>query len=312
VLNVECGGQITAEYFSSKWKQTFSATVPVVFPKYINDTWFDDPTEWKLFDSNGIPIVNYGGAIGVQYNPVTISQYALATYQEYLDTENGTYREKFLLQANWLVSNANQKGNFSVWEYKFDWPIYNLTNPWVSSMAQGEGISVLTRAYFLTQNESYLNAAQTALNAFEVEFNQSGVRLTDSDGVWFEEYADQGARKSKVLNGFLFAQLGLYEYYFATNNNQAYRLFCQGTDTLAANLHRYDTGTWSYYDLLGHVASSAYHRLHIEQLGKMYEITHIAIFLEYGQLFERYANRPPSAQHEWRASAYSIPILHIL
>ena len=51
------------------------------------------------------------------------------------------------------------------------------------------------------------------------------------------------------------------------------REFEQGADTLAANLHRWDTGYWSRYDLFPHpvmnVASSFYHALHTSQLEAM-------------------------------------------
>jgi hypothetical protein len=242
-----------------------------------------------LFDQEGIPIVDYGGTIGIQYNPVTISQYALAQYQTYLVTKNETFKEKFVLQANWLAKNAKQKDNFSVWEYNFNWPDYYATAPFVSAMAQGEGLSVLTRAYLLTRNATYLDVAETSMKSFEVEMNMSGVRYTDSSGVWFEEIADTENPSSKVLNGFIFALLGLYEYSFVTNSSKGYALFWEGTHTLSANLYRYDTGSWSYYDLLHYSpASLGYHKLHIELLKTMYKLTNLEVFLYYSNKFQSY------------------------
>jgi len=288
-FNARYGDVIIAQYFDTFKGSIATAGALFGFPKYVLDKESVSLDAWKLFDSEGVPLVNYGSPIGIQYNPVTVSQYALANYHMYVTTRNSTFRETFLVQANWLVKNAEQKGNFSVWEYKFDWPDYRLTNPWVSAMAQGEGLSVLTRAYVLTGNTTYLDVAETAMRSFEVEMNSGGVRYTDSDGVWYEEGADAGAPSSKILNGFIFALFGLYEYSFETNNSRGYELFWEGSRTLSANLYRYDTGSWSYYDLLYYrPASSGYHKLHIDQLRTMYELTSSEIFLVYSNKFQSY------------------------
>ena len=39
-------------------------------------------------DKNGIPMLNYHGNIGLQYNPIAISQYALGNYNLFLDSNN--------------------------------------------------------------------------------------------------------------------------------------------------------------------------------------------------------------------------------
>ena len=285
VFNVKYGDEIVAKY-----QGQIQAVAFIAFPRYVLGNYLESLSPWKLFDSEGVPLVNYGYPIGVQYNPVTVSQYALANYHMYLATGNSSFRETFLAQANWLVKNASQKSNFSVWEYKFKWDTYGCTSPWVSGMAQGQGVSVLTRAYFLTGNSTYLDIAQTAINSFEVEINAGGVRYTDSSGsVWYEEYADVGAPSSKVLNGFIFALLGLYEYSFVTNSSQGYTLFSQGVQTLEVNVHRYDTGSWSCYDLLYRFpVSSGYHQLHAEQLMTLYKLTGEQVFEEYSNRFFSY------------------------
>ena len=257
------------------------------FPKYVMAGMFINP-QWTLFDENGIAIVDYEEHIGIQYNPVTISQYALYNYHQYFDSANETAKETFFTQADWLVEHARQKTNYTVWEYEFDWSYYQITNPWVSAMAQGLGISVLVRAYNLSMNEIYLNTLHSSINAFEVEMDEGGVRYTDSDGIWFEEYADENCKISKVLNGFIFSLFGLYEV--SGYSSKANELFWVGTNTLASNIHRYDTGSGSYYDLLGLVAPQSYHEIHVGQLKTMYDITGDEIFLEYSNLFHSILN----------------------
>lgn len=291
-FNVRYGDEIVAQYHDTFSGRTITATASFQFPIYImNDEapWVFEP--WKLLDSEGVPLVNYGSPTGIQYNPVIICNYALTNYQMYLATGNSTFRQTFLVQVNWLMRHAEQKGNFSVWEYEFNWPwsAYNATNPFVSALAQGEGLSVLTRAYVLTGNETYLDVAERAMHSFEIEMNFGGVRYTDAEGVWYEEIADAGARSGKVLNGFLFSLFGLYEYWFETNNNNGYALFSEGISTLSSNLYRYDTGSWSYYDLLHfNPAPSDYHKIHIKQLRITYELTRFEMFLEYSNKFQSY------------------------
>jgi len=285
VFSVRYGDTITATYGE---RQT---TALFLFPKWMGgEMGASERSMFKAFDSDGVLLVNYG-SYGLQYNPVFIGIYALDNYQEYLNTANASFRDKFLIQANWFVRNARLKGNFSVWEYTFDWPwnVYNVTVPYVSALAQGNGLSVLVRAYIMTGNATYLEVAETAMKSFEFEMNEGGVRYTDSGGVWYEELADEGARSGKVLNGFMGALMRLYEFSFGANNTEAFALFEEGTDTLAANLYRYDTGSGSYYDLLTHSpASLDYHKAHIGQLRIMYELTGINTFLEYSNRFQSY------------------------
>jgi hypothetical protein len=252
---------------------------------------------WKTwaFDAQGVPLVNYGGSLGLQYNPVFVGGYALANYAEYLNTGNVSFREKFFDMADWFVETADQKGNFSVWEYDFPWPWsgYNATVPYVSGLAQGAGLSVLVRAYFLSGNSTYLEVGKSAVMSFGTEMNEGGVRYTDTDGVWYEEIADKGAVSGKVLNGFLSALINLYEYNFGFNDTLAGQLFLEGANSLSRNMYRYDTGSWSYYDLLHHSSASLdYHKMHIAQLKIMYRITDDETFHYYSDRFQSYlANR---------------------
>ena len=302
-LNVRYGDEIVAEYFDMRSGNSFTASAFFIFPHYVMEKTrmeaFENGKGLEsegniVMDSNGIPMVNYGSTIGIQYNPVTVSAHAVANYHTYMIGENTTRRERHLAQANWLVENAKQKGNYSVWEYNFDWSSYGCTKPWVSAMAQGLGLSALMRAYVLTGNISYIDVAEEITLSFQVEMSAGGVRYTDSDGVWFEECADVGAPSSKVLNGFLFALLGLYEYSFETNSSKGWTFFWEGAETLSNNIYRYDSGSWSYYDMLHHSsATSAYHETHIEQLRTLYELTGDEIFLYYSDKFRSYISLPP-------------------
>ena len=253
------------------------------------------PQGWKvIYDEKGVPYIDYGTVrgvhIGKQRNPVFISQTAMRYYDEYM---NGSSDKKqlFLNCADWIVNNSVSKGNFSVLEYHFPWPIYNLTPPWRSGMAQGQALQVMIRADSITHNSRYLKTAKSLLNAFFYEVDEGGVTYkTNDSGWWYEEYAKEGAIESRPLNGMIFALFGIYEYYLYTNDSDAKFLFDQGVLAVEKNLPRYDDNGYSYYDVLGHPAGG-YHKIHIWQLGKLYNITSIEIFKKYHDRWAAY--HPP-------------------
>lgn len=206
-------------------------------------------TSWEgPFDEKGIPLRHYS-EFGIQYQPVGIAHYALGNWDLYLSTKQAQYREKFLRMADWFCENLVLKGDFGVWEYRFDYPRFLLKAPWPSAMSQGEGISVLVRAYQLTKDERYLECAQVALGSFKASLEEGGVRYHDEDGfIWYEEYPSL-VKPPHVLNGFIFALFGLYDFSKITESEEAQALFNEGIRTLKANLGKWDLGFWSRYDL---------------------------------------------------------------
>lgn len=82
---------------------------------------------------------------------------------------------------------------------------------WLSAMAQGHGMSVLVRAYLATGEINYLHNAELALNSFAVNASAGGVRNYVFDMYpWYEEYPTRDGG-TFVLNGFLYALIGLYD-----------------------------------------------------------------------------------------------------
>jgi len=139
------------------------------------------------FDEKGIPMLDYKGKIGKQYNPVAIAQYGLGNYNLYKKTKNYIYNEKFIKMANWLLNNIekNKYGVF-VWNHKFDWEYFQtLKAPWYSALAQGQGISLLTRAFIETKEDKYLLIANKAFEALIRERKNGGVLFIDKNKNWW-------------------------------------------------------------------------------------------------------------------------------
>ncbi|MFZ5515219.1 MAG: D-glucuronyl C5-epimerase family protein [Candidatus Zhuqueibacterota bacterium] len=256
----------------------------------LNKCLGEDFSEYE-FDDQGIPLNHLYPASGGSYNPITVCQYGLFHFNKFVDSGDSSARTTFLAQANWLIQSARPGANdSSVWPYHFDLPFYNITAPWISGMAQGEALSVLVRAFSLSQDHAYLAVAHNAWNIFAVNVGQGGVMSGFPDGSpLVEEYPTPG-HVTAVLNGFIFAIFGVYDYWKFTGNEDAGQLYRQLIQSLAANLHRYDSGYWSYYELKSpkRLASRSYHRLHLEQLQKLYDIAPEPQFAHYLNRFSVY------------------------
>lgn len=257
-------------------------------------------------DSAGIPLLQYHGQIGLQYNPIAIAQWGLGNFNLYSQTSMLNYRCKFLAAADWLCSNLEQNHcGLWVWQHHFDWEYRSrLKAPWYSALAQGQGISLLLRAHRHTGEYQYLGAALRAFNAFLRPTQKGGVTFVDSQGdLWFEEYIVHPP--THILNGFIWALWGVYDYFLLTREESARALCTRATETLVKNLYRYDLGFWSLYEQsamrLRMLASPFYHRLHIVQLQIMYRLTGEMKFAEYADKWENYSR---SAMKRLRALFY--------
>ncbi|MDW8026290.1 MAG: D-glucuronyl C5-epimerase family protein, partial [Armatimonadota bacterium] len=163
------------------------------------------------FDNEGIPLIDYGGLIGQRYNPWAVCHYALANFQKYIQTKNKIYYTQFLKCSNWLIDHAKYCHNGSaIWIYDFSL-VGNHNKPWISALAQSYAISVLLRAFLLTEEEKFLETAEKAFIPFTLSISEGGVQTIDSEGnIFFEE--DTSLRIPYILNGFLFSLFGLYEF----------------------------------------------------------------------------------------------------
>jgi hypothetical protein len=246
------------------------------------------------YDTSGVPQLDYHGTIGLQYNPIAIAQYGLGNYNLWCCSADPERKKKFFRAADWLATHLeqNSKGIF-VWNHHFDWEYREkLKAPWYSGLAQGQGISVLVRAHKESGDAHYLNAALAAFESFQHKVTDGGVAFTDESGdLWFEEYIV--SPPTHILNGFIWALWGVYDYALATHKSAADDLFARGVKTLLHNLDRYDLRFWSLYEQSGTplpmIASGFYHRLHIVQLRVMHRITREETFARIAERWERYA-----------------------
>jgi heparosan-N-sulfate-glucuronate 5-epimerase len=257
---------------------------------------FAEKADYKgAYDAEGIPLLDYRGHIGPQHNPIAIAQFGLGNYNLWKSSGDSERNKKFLLIADWLCAHLERNAHgLAVWNHHFNWEYRDtLKAPWYSALAQGQGISVLVRAYKESDEPRYLESARFAFASFQHSIDEGGVAFTDSSGdLWFEEYIV--TPPTHILNGFIWALWGVYDYFLATRDNAAQDLFSRGVRTLLHNLSRYDLGFWSLYEQSGTrlpmVASAFYHRLHIVQLRVMHRLTGESEFARIADRWEGYAD----------------------
>jgi hypothetical protein len=138
-------------------------------------------------------------------------------------------------------------------------------------MTQGLAISLLARLFAETGSERYLHAAQQSKRHMLTEVSRGGTLGRHASGARvLEEYP--GARYTQhVLNGALYALLGLWDLAQTTGGGDLeWRTLA---DEQAGLLAYYDTGGWSRYALpengLRRPVGPFYHTLHLAQLSVM-------------------------------------------
>lgn len=245
-------------------------------------------------DENDVLAVDYHGVQRKVYNPLTVASGGLKYYTDYVinkeDKEQS--KNKFISSADWLVKNANNKGEYSLWEYKYPWKFYGwISPPYSSALAQAKGLQVLTLAYELTGNEKYLDVAKKIIRSFLVDYDEGGFVTYEGIGnnsLFLHILAKPGFQKTYVLNGHTQSLLSIWSYYEKTKDPVAKTIFDKGINYLKENLVKYDTGDWSYYDLMENWTMRDYQKGQIQQLKVLYQISKEPILKDYADRFEKY------------------------
>ena len=188
---------------------------------------------------------------------------------------HSAHAHSFLAAAKWFLRHQNEKGNWPVTVKRKVIDGVTLFPEWFSAMAQGQAMSLLTRAYLYTKNPAYLKAAMRSTTLFKVHSKDKGVLATFMyQYPWYEEYPTSPSLF--VLNGFIYSLIGLYDLKLTAgpqHGTEAAELFDQGMRSLKAMLPLYDSGSGTFYDLRHvtmHIAPNLarwdYHTLHVSLL----------------------------------------------
>jgi heparosan-N-sulfate-glucuronate 5-epimerase len=243
------------------------------------------------YDSEGLPVrTGADGRTGI-HNYTTLCCFALAHWEKYLGNGDIENLEKFLRVADYIVRTADRNGK--VVRLRVERPGQGHVGE-VSSIVQGEAISVLCRAWHATKRPEYLETAAGCAELFDVAIEDDGVvgRITARQLPWYEEYPAHRPLRH-VLNGMIYSVWGLRELAVVSENSRAKILAAEGVDSIAEALPFFDNGFWSLYSLpeegRPYVASMMYHSLHVCQLTALGQQTGKAEFLQRAERFKKYS-----------------------
>lgn len=231
-------------------------------------------------DSNGIPLTQIGDNEFVHF-PIAIFQYGLGSYDCYLATGAAKHLEALKNIADWGVEHQDGNG---AWDCFGPLKSSRYT---VSSMGQGEGASLLLRAYTEFGDDRYLAAAKKAVDFMLLDMSNGGTAIRKNGSLYLEEYPQ--APQRSVMNGWIFSLFGIYDLSLVDKSYNA--PFELSSRTLSAAVDSYDNGYWSLYDLEKRIASPAYHTLHIALLNVMYDLTGDIVFKNKAEQFKDYENK---------------------
>lgn len=197
--------------------------------------------------------------------PTALAQAALGLHERIV-AGDATARTAFLAAVARLRAAAVEERDVLLWRYATPVPKYGLTPPWYSCMAQGQAASAFVRAYALTDDDDYAEAALAALRPLHDD--ALGLLLETSWGPVLQECAS--SPPSHVLNGWIFALWGLWDARTGLGSVPAELLFKRSAIALGRAIASYDHRGWSRYSLYPptapDLAKPFYHRIHVDQL----------------------------------------------
>ncbi len=230
------------------------------------------------YDDDRVPstIVDTGESI---YFSIAIFQYGLAAYDLYLlsDEKDTSMLKKVKACANWAVDTQQEDGAWVTFAYET--PEY----PY-SAMAQGEGISLLLRAFIATEDKRYLNATNKACDFMLLSFEEGGPTKYEGNNVYLYECP----KEPLILNGWIFSIWGLMDYCKMVEDVQAKNVLDRTLTTLERKLPDFNLSYWSMYEDGKRISSPFYHKLHVAQLNVMYDLTGKQVYKTYADKWARY------------------------
>ena len=227
------------------------------------------------------------GICALNDHPDEIAVQALMHWHAYRNYAMDDDKTLFLRLALWLLEHETRftdgtGGWLVAWQIELDTP-YHLM---LSARVQGTCISVLTRAYQLTGQDRFLQAAWRAVGTCNHDILDGGINTPIGDhGFFFEEVGAYPA--THTLSGCLLALFGLYDYFALTGDRRVDELIVCGLTGLHDLIDAFDTGYWTYTDLLQkRLASRSQHALHILLFQAL---AHYSACEQYAMLATRWA-----------------------
>jgi hypothetical protein len=280
--------------------RTDVAADPVVYPLALDRMLEANPQLFDPLDDAGVPLQQVSGQ-GLLYMPSRIAGYALAQWNLARRTGGADPMRRFLAAAEWFARQPQGR-------FMHEFQLEGMKTPWPSCLAQGEGLSVLARAYMATGERRFVTQARAALDLLEEPVSAGGVASALPDGSYFvEEYP--GGRHIHVLNGALFAAVGLDDLARLPGDGEprARVILDQLLTSLERNLDLWSTGDWSVYSVersrfgARNACTLHYQLVHVVLLEHLFRASPERVI--FARVLERWGRAPERATSRVRALA---------
>lgn len=275
-----------------------------VFPYSLDYSTHGMMDYYKLkFDPNRIIMmshyIDHDSTETNYYSPVKIAHYALASYNDYLKTNDAKFKAHFERHIKYLVDNYKIHRDIPgmiVWTTPSTNPRYGIEMNYISAIVQGLVLSALSRAFLHFKDDSIKTICENALNVFYLNVEDGGILAKTKWGDLYEEYPC--IPYSHVVNGFIFALIGLYDFYLISDSKRAIELYKKGIKALKKLMPDWYLKNWSKYDLRDissnnpiNLCTHHYQCLHADLLKSVYLQTRDEAFNDLYNLTERQLKR---------------------
>ena len=242
--------------------------------------YFNNLTEKVTMEKEDLLLPTNTWADGYEgYFPIQIFQYGLGAYDLYLLKNEDKYLEKFKNCVQWAENNIEENGSILNFIHEYHDSRYY-------AMAQGEFASLMVRAYAQFGEIKYLDLAKKSLDFMLIPLEDGGTsQYIDEDLILYEFTCHP-----YVFNGWIFAMMGIYDYYLSTKDENYKQIFDRTFKTLEKNIEKMDLKYWSRYDSQKIIASPFYHNLHIAQLTALVQIYDSIAIKKMLKKFIKYKN----------------------
>ncbi len=225
-----------------------------------------------------------------RFNPYTHSTFGINQFY------HGNY-PRTLAVADFIIKNMTEDG-FLLYNYPIGY--FNINVPWVSGLSQSYAIRCLLRAEEISDNSSYLEAAQKILHSYTYPWEVGGLVFSKEnysreqggfaynfgeESAWYLECGTINEEELEfVLNGHIAALFGLWEYSQhpdTPNKTLASTLFDKGLNALINNIHTYEEPFGCSKYSLRIPGKKNYMRKHVYQLEFLFRSTNNPILKYY-------------------------------
>ncbi|MBL0056307.1 MAG: hypothetical protein IPP31_08930 [Chitinophagaceae bacterium] len=238
-------------------------------------------------DTNGIPYVYYapqqGIAPGNQLNSTLVANYALDYDDAFLEKHDPGDREKFWHCTNRLSDSMHDHSGIGQYFFYWQQPWYpDVGIPFTSGMTSGRAMEAFVRAFRISGDSIWLDRSARLLRGFYIPVQHGGFTYPEKDGWWFEELADSMGKTPRILDGHIYALLGVRNYWEQTKDDSARFVLTKGLEALKAHLPDYDAGHGKvYYDNQQKIADQHYHELLAGLMQELFGMTGDPIYNTY-------------------------------